>query len=165
MKYHRLYSNSAQTGLFTDKTIFSASIAQVSGQYVGWGDDVFDFDNDGSKSFLLLMVVCIRWFRKKIRCSGTTVMVPFNGSANAGPYFQTKKVGRGRVLCRLRQRWIDGCVCGGVGGKGILLHAKPPAGVAPNHWLTLKLQGTRSNRDGFGARIVASAGDLQQSVV
>jgi len=45
-----------------------------------------------------------------------------------------------------------------------LLHAKPPAGNARNHWLTLKLVGTKSNRDGFGARIEAVAGDLRQVV-
>ena len=33
-----------------------------------------------------------------------------------------------------------------------------------NHWLTLKLTGTISNRDGFGARIEAEAGDLHQVV-
>jgi len=50
-----------------------------------------------------------------------------------------------------------------LGGKGILLHATQPASTR-NHWLTLKLVGTRSNRDGFGARIEAVAGDLKQIV-
>ena len=47
-----------------------------------------------------------------------------------------------------------------LGGKGILLHAKPPAPGTRNHWLTIKLVGTKSNRDGFGARLEAIAGDL-----
>ena len=51
-----------------------------------------------------------------------------------------------------------------LGGKGILLHAKPPASGPRNHWLTIKLVGTKSNRDGFGARLEAIAGDLHQYI-
>ncbi len=50
-----------------------------------------------------------------------------------------------------------------LGGKGILLHNTPPAGKR-NHWLTVKLVGTRSNRDGFGASLEAVTGDLHQYV-
>ena len=50
-----------------------------------------------------------------------------------------------------------------LGGKGILLHNTPPAGRR-NHWLTIKLAGTRSNRDGFGASVEAVAGELKQTV-
>ena len=31
-------------------------------------------------------------------------------------------------------------------------------GNSANHWLTLALEGTRSNRDGFGARVTVTAG-------
>ena len=31
-----------------------------------------------------------------------------------------------------------------------------------NHWLSVKLIGTKSNRDGFGARLEAVAGDFHQ---
>jgi len=51
-----------------------------------------------------------------------------------------------------------------LGGKGILLHARPPAAGVRNHWLTIKLVGTKSNRDGFGARLEAVAGDLHQYI-
>jgi len=42
-------------------------------------------------------------------------------------------------------------------GKPLLLHNETP-GVG--HWLEIKLIGTRSNRDGYGADIRATAGDL-----
>ncbi|MBI2504645.1 MAG: ASPIC/UnbV domain-containing protein [Candidatus Latescibacteria bacterium] len=35
-------------------------------------------------------------------------------------------------------------------------------GVAQNSWLTVKLMGTRSNRDGIGARVIAETGTKQQ---
>jgi hypothetical protein len=75
------------------------------------------------------------------------------------------------------QRHVSRCVCFGdydndgyidafvstLGGNGILLHNTPPAGKR-NHWLTVKLVGTRSNRDGYGASVEATAGGLHQYV-
>jgi hypothetical protein len=34
---------------------------------------------------------------------------------------------------------------------------------AAGHWLEIKLRGTRSNRDGFGARVEVTIGDLTQT--
>src|SRR5208283_1118444 len=51
-----------------------------------------------------------------------------------------------------------------LGGQGILLHNNPPPLGVRNHWLTIKLVGTKSNRDGFGTRLEAIAGDLHQYV-
>jgi hypothetical protein len=51
-----------------------------------------------------------------------------------------------------------------LGGKGILLHAKPAASGSRNHWLTIKLVGTKSNRDGFGASLEAVTGTAHQYV-
>jgi hypothetical protein len=51
-----------------------------------------------------------------------------------------------------------------LGGKGILLHNNPPPEGQKNHWLTIKLVGTKSNRDGYGAHLEAVAGNLRQSV-
>jgi hypothetical protein len=46
------------------------------------------------------------------------------------------------------------------GGAPVLLHNR--AG-ADNHWLGLKLVGTRANRDAVGARITWSAGGVRRS--
>jgi hypothetical protein len=141
VKYHRLYSNSAQTGLFTDKTI-SASIAQVSGQYVGWGDNIFDFDNDGWKD-IFVVNGGLHWLVPQedslLRNNGNGSFSDV--SANAGPYFQTKKVGRSACFADYDNDGLVDAFVVVLGGKGILLHAKQPAGVPANHWLTLKLHG------------------------
>ena len=47
--------------------------------------------------------------------------------------------------------------------KGSCSTPSLPVGVR-NHWLTIKLIGTKSNRDGFGARLEAIAGDLHQDI-
>jgi hypothetical protein len=42
-----------------------------------------------------------------------------------------------------------------MGDRPFLLHNRDKSG---NHWLTLDLEGTKSNRDGFGAKVKVIAG-------
>ena len=46
------------------------------------------------------------------------------------------------------------------------LHEKPsllvPEAPAPNHWIGIQLVGTKSNRDGIGARVEVEAGGVRQ---
>ncbi len=164
MRYHRLFRNSPKEGFFIDTTA-DAGIARVAGQYVGWGDSILDFDNDGWKD-LFIVNGGLHWLipmeDSLLRNNGNGTFTDI--SDEAGSYFRTKKVGRGACFADYdNDGYIDAFIVV-LGGKGILLHAKPPAGSARNHWLTLKLTGTKSNRDGFGARIEAVAGDLRQMV-
>jgi len=163
MRYHRLFRNSLKEGFFIDTTLESG-IAQMSGQYVGWGDAILDFDNDGWKD-VFVVNGGLHWLvpmeDSLLRNNGNGTFTDV--SAEAGPYFQTKSVGRGGCFADYdNDGWTDAFIVV-LGGKGILVHAKPPASPR-NHWLTLKLVGTVSNRDGFGARVEATAGDLHQVV-
>jgi hypothetical protein len=163
MRYHRLFHNSLKEGFFIDTTLESG-IAQMSGQYVGWGDAILDFDNDGWKD-VFVVNGGLHWLvpmeDSLLRNNGNGTFTDV--SAEAGPYFQTKSVGRGGCFADYdNDGWLDAFIVV-LGGRGILVHAKPPAGPR-NHWLTLKLVGTVSNRDGFGARVEATAGDLHQVV-
>ena len=164
MRYHRLFRNSAAEKFFTDTTAESG-VAHMSGQYVGWGDASFDFDNDGWKD-LFVVNGGLHWLVPMedllLRNNGNGTFTDV--SEDAGPYFKEKKVGRGAAFADYdNDGWMDAFIVV-LGGKGILLHANPPAASARNHWLTLKLTGTKSNRDGFGARLEAVAGDLRQTV-
>ena len=164
MRYHRLFRNSPKENFFIDTTA-DAGIARVAGQYVGWGDGIFDFDNDGWKD-IFIVNGGLHWLipmeDSLLRNNGNGTFTDV--SDQAGSYFRTKKVGRGACFADYdNDGYVDAFIVV-LGGKGILLHAKPPEGSARNHWLTLKLTGTKSNRDGFGARIEAVAGDLHQMV-
>ncbi|HEY2120005.1 MAG TPA: CRTAC1 family protein [Candidatus Acidoferrum sp.] len=164
MRYHRMFRNSLKEGFFTDTTSESG-IARMAGQYVGWGDAIFDFDNDGWKD-LFVVNGGLHWL---VPMEDTLLRNNGNGtftdvSSEAGSYFKSKKVGRGACFGDYdNDGYIDAFIVV-LGGQGILLHANPPAGNAKNHWLTIHLVGTKSNRDGFGARIEANAGELQQMV-
>ena len=164
MRYHRLFRNSAAEKFFTDTTAESG-VAHMSGQYVGWGDASFDFDNDGWKD-LFVVNGGLHWLVPMedllLRNNGNGTFTDV--SEESGPYFKEKKVGRGAAFADYdNDGWMDAFIVV-LGGKGILLHANPPAANVRNHWLTLKLTGTKSNRDAFGARIEAVAGDLHQTV-
>jgi len=164
MRYHRLFRNSLQDGFFIDTTADSG-IARMAGQYVGWGDAIFDFDNDGLKD-LFVVNGGLHWL---IPMEDTLLRNNGNGtfsdvSAQAGSYFKIKKVGRGACFGDFdNDGYIDAFIVA-LGGKGMLVRAVPPAPANRYHWLTIKLIGTKSNRDGYGARIEAVAGDFKQVV-
>lgn len=163
MRYHRLFHNPGKEKFFLDTTV-ETGVAQASGQYVAWGDGFFDYDNDGWKD-VFIVNGGLHWL---IPMEDSLFRNNGNGtfsdvSLKSGDYFKFKKVGRGACFADYDN---DGLMDGFIvvlGGKGILLHSSQPAS-ARNHWLTLKLVGTRSNRDGFGARLEAVAGDLKQMV-
>ena len=164
MRYHRMFHNSLKEGFFIDTTADSG-IARMAGQYVGWGDAIFDFDNDGLKD-LFVVNGGLHWL---IPMEDTLLRNNGNGtfsdiSAHGGPYFKVKKVGRGACFGDFdNDGYLDAFVVV-LGAKGILVRAVPPASANRYHWLTIKLLGTTSNRDGYGARIEAVAGDLKQIV-
>jgi hypothetical protein len=163
MRYHRLFHNPGTEKFFLDTTV-ETGVAQASGQYVAWGDGFFDFDNDGWKD-IFVVNGGLHWMvpmeDSLLRNNGDGTFSDV--SARSGSYFKFKKIGRGACFADYDN---DGLMDGFIvvlGGRGILLHASQPA-PARNHWLTLKLVGTRSNRDGFGSRIEAVAGDLKQTI-
>jgi len=162
MRYHRLFHNPGKERFWLDTTV-ETGVAQVSGQYVAWGDGFFDFDNDGWKD-IYVVNGGLHWLipmeDSVLRNNGNGTFTDV--SAQLGSYFKFKKVGRGACFSDYdNDGYIDGFIMV-LGGKGILLHNTPPAPGTRNHWLTLKLVGTKSNRDGYGARLEAVAGDLHQ---
>ena len=164
MRYHRMFRNSLKEGFFIDTTADSG-IARKAGQYVGWGDAIFDFDNDGLKD-LFVVNGGLHWL---VPMEDMLLRNDGNGtfsdvSAQAGSYFKMKKVGRGACFGDFdNDGYIDAFIVV-LGGEGILVRAVPPPAVNRYHWLSIKLIGTKSNRDGYGTRIEAAAGDLKQIV-
>ena len=162
--FHRLLrSNGKPSEPFEDVTNESG-VGSVSAQFVGWGDGLFDFDNDGWKDLFIVnggLVWLIPQQSSLLRNQGDGTFTDV--SLQAGRFFSTQIVSRGACFADYdNDGYVDAFVVT-LGGKGILLHNTPPAGKR-NHWLTIKLVGTQSNRDGFGASLEAIAGDLHQWV-
>jgi hypothetical protein len=162
--FHRLLRNSGKLGEPFEDVTNESGVGSVSAQFVGWGDGLFDFDNDGWKDLFIVnggLVWLIPQQSSLLRNLGNGTFTDV--SLQAGSFFKSQIVSRGACLADYdNDGYVDAFVMT-LGGKGILLHNTPPAGKR-NHWLTVKLVGTRSNRDGYGASLEVTAGDLHQWV-
>ncbi len=160
--FHRLLRNGGKPGERFEDVTNESGVGSVSGQFVGWGDGLFDFDNDGWKDVFIVnggLVWLIPQQSSLLRNNGDGTFTDV--SPQAGSFFQTQIVSRGACFADYdNDGYVDAFIVT-LGGKGILLHNTPPPGKR-NHWLTIKLVGARSNRDGFGASLEATAGDLHQ---
>ena len=163
-RYHRLFHNPGQPdGVFIDTTD-EAGVSSVSGQYTAWGDGFFDFDNDGWKD-LFVVNGGLNWLipmeSSLLRNNGNGTFSDI--STEAGKFFEHRIVSRGACFADYdNDGYVDAFIVT-LGGEGILLHNTPPAGKR-NNWLTVRLVGTESNRDGYGASVEAFAGDTHQVV-
>jgi hypothetical protein len=91
-----------------------------------------------------------------------------NVSAQAGPAFQTNRVARGLVVGDLFNDGRLDVVIENLTGAPLVLRNQSPANAAAgpaakNHWLSLELAGTKSNRLAIGARLRITTGDVTQT--
>lgn len=157
-----LYHNNGD-GTFTDAT-FSAGLG-LHTQYLGWGTMFFDFDNDGWPDLILVnghVYPEVNKYHLGSNYQEPRILYHNNGnatftdiSADSGPGITTAASSRGLAVGDL---WNDGrlsVVITNMNGKNSLLVNDVRY---QNHWVAFKLVGTRSNRDGIGARITLKAG-------
>jgi enediyne biosynthesis protein E4 len=155
---YALYKNDGE-GLFSYATITSR-LGQVTMPHSGWGIRFIDYDNDGWKDLLVAQGhdldtveltspnLHYREPMSLIRNTGTSFV---DVSPESGPAFQVPWVGRGLAIGDIdNDGSIDAVVTTNDGG----LHVLHNETAATNHWLTLKLVGHKSNRDGIGAEVL-----------
>jgi hypothetical protein len=146
-------------GFFADRT-FPSGVASASVGHSGWSVKMLDIDNDG---------------RKDVFVAGSHVVDNVALYNPAGRYkegcFLFRNVGEGRIEdlsdrvgpdLRVAGAW-RGVAVADLDNDGTLAVAvnqlNGPAalfvkkGGAPNNWILLDLEGTRSNRDAIGARV------------
>ncbi len=154
-----LYRNNAD-GTFTDAT--SVAGLGLYTQYLGWGTMFFDFDNDGWPDLILVNghvypEVDSRRLNSSFKEQRFLYHNNGNGtfsdiSASAGSGITTPASSRGLAIGDL---WNDGKLSAVISN----MNAAPSLLVnqirSSNHWIAIHTVGTRSNRDGIGARISA----------
>lgn len=158
MRYGCLYHN--QAGEYFEEIAAPAGLASVLGQYVSWGGDLFDYDNDGWVDAFIVNgdahklnteEDCL--FRNEGDLSFSDV------SARSGDYFQVKHVGRGAAFGDIDDDGDIDILILNLGGPAVLLRND---GGNRNHWLMVKTIGKKSNRDGIGTRVTVTAGGMTQ---
>jgi hypothetical protein len=139
-----------------DDRMMASGLGSITAQYVGWGSNFIDFDNDGDLDAFVVNGDAHRmsgWESLLLENKGDGTFD--NAVDKGGAYFRTKIRARGSmVLDHSNDGRLDLLITA-LGDRVFLLRNRSVSG---NHWITLALEGTRSNRDGFGARIRLTAG-------
>ncbi len=146
---------------FTDITA-SSGVSVATGRLTAWGAGIVDFDNDGWKDLFAACSSILdnaeeidhlpsKLSNKVLRNIGGTRFEDV--SALAGASFDVPQAHRGMAYGDLNNDGrIDAVVTVKDGPPEILINRSP----GKNHWLLVRLIGTRSNRDGLGARLKAT---------
>jgi hypothetical protein len=157
-KYNRLMKNVGKLQ-FEDVTE-RAGISQLAAQYVSWGTGVYDFDNDGRDDIFVAHGGLIHLIPQEHSVFRNVGDWKFEDvSRDAGPFFDVKSVARGAAFADYDNDGKIDVFIVNLGAPAFLLHNVSPGG---NHWITVKLIGHKSNRDGIGAQVEVLAGGNRQ---
>jgi hypothetical protein len=161
-----LYRNRGK-GEFEDASVESGLGRNT--QYVGWGCGFLDFDNDGWPDLLLVNGHAfpeVERLKSEIRYRERAILYHnehnkfIDVSEASGPGIMERHAARGAAFGDYDN---DGAVEVAVNNQNeapsLFKQTKRPEG----HWITLRLEGKRSNRSAIGARVRLSVGDLEQT--
>jgi len=162
-----LYKN-VGNGLFEDVGIASRAGAGTLAM-VTWGNGFVDFDNDGDQD---IFVACghlqdrieeynnlYSYYQRNILLMNDGKGGFTNVSGQSGDGLLVKLSSRGAAFDDLDNDGdIDAVILNSRREPTILRNDS----AGENHWIHIRLRGTRTNRDGVGARVKVVAGDLTQ---
>jgi hypothetical protein len=169
---YALYHNSGN-GSFTYET-GPSGLGIVTRPYAGWGVKFLDYDNDGWKDLFIaqghvmdtiqLTFPHLRYLQPPLLLHNEVGKKFVDVSAQSGPVFKQKWAARGLAVGDLSNSGALDLVISTNNGPAYVLRNQ---GGTRNHWLTLQLEGRKSNRDGIGAevKIVSASGAPQYATV
>ena len=135
----------------------TSGVGQATLQNSGWGTKFVDFDNDGRRDLFVAQSHVLDTVSRArqgfdylqpplmLRNTGTSFA---DVSASLGAAFVRPAAGRGAAFADLDDDGDVDIVIANLDAEPTLLRND---GGNANHWLTVSLRGTRSNRDGIGA--------------
>jgi len=166
---NEFYRNLGGKGLFSIDT-YPAGLGEVSLLMTGWGTDLFDYDNDGDLDIVVtnghpmddialdsdIITYAQRPFLFENDGRGRFTDV----GREHGPYFSTPGVGRGLATADYDNDGDLDFVVAASNNHATLL--RNDGGAAGGRFITLRLEGTRCNRDAIGARVTVRAAGRTQ---
>ena len=155
LQRYALYRNN-RDGTF-DYASQTSGVGEMSQLHSGWSLRFLDYDNDGWKDLLIAQGHDLDTiektfpqlhYREPIMLLRNTGKKFVDVSPVSGAVFQDAWVGRGMAIGDIDNDGRMDAVVTTNGGRAHLLLNRT---VTSNHWITLRLTGHRSNRDGIGA--------------
>ncbi len=156
---YALYHNDGD-GSFSYRSL-QTGLASLSAASSGWGVGLVDFDNDGWKDIFAAQSHVMDNV-EKINPAMHYKEPPLLALSHQGRFeranlgTETPVAGRGAAFGDLNHDGSMDAVVSVLGGAPEVLYNRGNGA----HWLTLTLVGTRSNRDGIGARVVVNGQTL-----
>jgi enediyne biosynthesis protein E4 len=152
---YRLFRHNGD-GTFRDVTNASG-IGGATLPFSGWSTGFVDVDNDGWKDLLVAqghVMDTIQLTSPNLRYRQPPLLLRNEGGRfvriTPGEAFQQDRAGRGAAFGDLDNDGDVDAVVSNVGEEAIVLRNDGGSGAS---WLAIRLVGTRSNRDGIGARV------------
>jgi hypothetical protein len=165
MQLARLYRNRVD-GTFDDAT-FSSKLSYATYHMSGFGTRFLDYDNDGRRDLFMANGHVLdnipryhadtQYAEPKLMFHNVGGGIFENVSNRLGSDLQQATVSRGAAIGDFDSDGDLDILVSNNGGAPQLLRND---GGNANHWLEILLIGAKSNRDGVGARLKVSAGDL-----
>jgi len=160
-----LYKNLGDS-MFEDVTLMTGAGARTL-PYVTWGNSFVDFDNDGDRDIFIacghlqdnveLFDATTTYFEQNILLMNTGDGKFVDVSEKSGDGMKVKLSSRGAGFDDLDN---DGDI------DVVILNSRREPTILRNdstskgHWLQVRLRGVKTNRDGIGAHVKVTAGDL-----
>ena len=163
---YSLYRNNGD-GTFTYVS-YDSDLGRITRFHSGWGFRFLDYDNDGWKDLLIAQghdLDTIELNYPNLRYREPMLLVRNTGtgfvdvSADSGAVFHEPWLGRGMAVGDIDNDGRLDAVVTTNDGPVHILHNDTST---PNHWLTLKLVGHKSNRDAIGAEVSLTTGKGKQ---
>lgn len=157
--YCSLYENSGN-GIFTEKGVISG-ISMAAAQFVGWSSAFFDYDNDGKMDIFKVNGALKHLYGQEDQIFRNEGNGKFRDiSLELGSYFKKELVGRGLCLGDYDNDGDIDAFIVNLNDQAVFLRNNKGN---QNNWLTIKLVGTTSNRDGLGSMVKITSGGRVQT--
>ncbi|HEU4598047.1 MAG TPA: FG-GAP-like repeat-containing protein [Pyrinomonadaceae bacterium] len=160
--YPLFRNNGDLTFTYTTNT---SGVGQITLLHTGWGTRFADFDNDGLRDLFVAQGHVLDTIEKTasyLTYRQTPLLMRNNGknfvnvSASAGAVFNQPLAARGAAFGDLDNDGDTDVVLAQTDGPAIVLRNEGRRDGAKSHWLGVSLVGSKSNRQGLGARVVVT---------
>ena len=169
---HQGYALFRNEGPLFEYVSGQTGVSEISTQHSGWGAKFVDYDNDGRRDIFVAqghVMDNIELTQPDLQYEEPLALMRNSGdgfvdvSSSSGDPFQVDRAARGATFADLDNDGFVDVAINCRDGRAVILRNTGNE----NGWLSVDLEGRRSNRDGIGAlvRVMSEAGAEQHGIV